>query len=374
VTYTFLLGTAVDNSQTFSNAGAITIPATGTGALTGAPATPYPSTITVAGVPTTIDKLTVSVNGFSHTFPDDVDVLLVSPTGRKMIVMSDVGNNANAVNLNITLDDNAASSLPDLDGIASGTFKPTNFDSADTFPAPAPAGPFLSAQPVGTDTLTSAFTGAAGGNPNGTWSLYVVDDASNDTGNFSGGWAMKLTKTSNVCSSPPSLALVSAQSRKVHGSAGTFDLPLSLVPTNPTTEPRQGPAQTVVLTFNKTITAATVTITEGVATAGAPTFSGNDVIVNLTGVNNQQYVKVSLTNITSSGGTGGSASVRLGFLLGDVNQNRVTTLSDLGLVNAQLAQPVTAANYLTDVNASGTLTLTDKGITNANLTKALPAP
>ena len=71
---------------------------------------------------------------------------------------------------------------------------------------------------------------------------------------------------------------------------------------------------------------------------------------------------------------GGSGSVRVGFLLGDVNQNRVVTVADLGLVNAQLAQPVTAANYLKDVNASGTLTVADKGITNANLTRALPAP
>ena len=53
-------------------------------------------------------------------------------------------------------------------------------------------------------------------------------------------------------------------------------------------------------------------------------------------------------------------SIRVGFLAGDVNQNRVVTLGDLGLVNAQVAQPVTAANYLKDVNASGTLTLADK--------------
>ena len=66
--------------------------------------------------------------------------------------------------------------------------------------------------------------------------------------------------------------------------------------------------------------------------------------------------------------------MRVGFLAGDVNQNRVVTVADLGLVNAQLAQLVTAANYLKDVNASGTLTVADKGITNANLTKALPAP
>jgi hypothetical protein len=131
----------------------------------------------------------------------------------------------------------------------------------------------------------------------------------------------------------------------------------------------------VVLTFNKAVTAATATVTEGVATAGAPTFSGNDVIVGLTGVTNQQYVTVSLTNVSSNeGDTGASGSVRVGFLLGDVNQNRVISLADVALVNAQLAQPVTATNYLKDVNVSGTLSLADKAITNANLTKALPAP
>ena len=66
--------------------------------------------------------------------------------------------------------------------------------------------------------------------------------------------------------------------------------------------------------------------------------------------------------------------MRLGFLLGDVSQNRVVTVSDLAQVNAQVAQFVTATNYLKDVNASGTLTVADKGITNAQLTKALPAP
>ena len=169
--------------------------------------------------------------------------------------------------------------------------------------------------------------------------------------------------------------LQSAASRKVHGGAGTFDLPLSAVATNPTTEPRQGPAQTIVFTFDKPITGATAAINEGNATAAAPTFSGNDVIVDLTGVSNQQYVTVALTNVASSdGGSGGSGSVRVGFLTGDVNQNRVVTLADLGLVNAQLAQSVTGANFLKDVNASGTLSLADKGITNANLTKALPTP
>jgi hypothetical protein len=174
----------------------------------------------------------------------------------------------------------------------------------------------------------------------------------------------------------PSPILQSAVSRKVHGGAGTFDLPLTLVPvTNPTTEPRLGPAQTIVLIFNQAITAATATITEGTATAAAPTFSGNDVIVGLTGVTNKQYVTVALTNVASSdGGSGGSGSVRIGFLAGDVNQNRAVTVSDLVLVNNQIAHAVTAANYLKDLNASGAITVGDKVIANANVAKALPAP
>jgi hypothetical protein len=169
--------------------------------------------------------------------------------------------------------------------------------------------------------------------------------------------------------------LQSAVSRKVHGAAGTFDIALSASSLNPTTEPRMGPTQTLVFTFDKAITSATVTINEGTATAAVPTFSGNDVIVNLTGVVNQQYVTVALTNVASAdGGINGSGSIRAGFLLGDVNQSRVVSVADLGLVNAQLTQLVTAANFIDDINASGTISVADKGIANANLTTSLPPP
>ena len=91
--------------------------------------------------------------------------------------------------------------------------------------------------------------------------------------------------------------------------------------------------------------------------------------VPLTGVTNRQYVTVAVSSVsTADGRTDGSGSIRVGFLSGDVNQNRVVTLADLGLVNAQVAQFVTASNYLKDVNPSGTLSLADKGLTSARLT------
>jgi hypothetical protein len=165
-----------------------------------------------------------------------------------------------------------------------------------------------------------------------------------------------------------------AVSRKIHGTAGTFDLPLSLVPTNPTTEPRTGPTHTIVFTFDSAVSSAAAAVTEGIGVAATPTLSGNDVIVSLSGVADRQYVTVTLSSVTTSNGPNGGGSVRVGFLLGDVSQNRVVTVADLGLVNSQLAQVVTSANYLKDVNASGTLSLADKGPTNANLTRSLPAP
>jgi Subtilase family len=184
--------------------------------------------------------------------------------------------------------------------------------------------------------------------------------------------AASATLTVNSVAAAP--VLQSVVLRRVHGAAGTFDLALSSVLTNPTTEPRTGPSHQLVFTYDKALNAATATVTEGTATPSS-SIVGSTVVVNLTGVPNAHYVTVTLSGVGSTdGGTGGTGVARAGFLVGDVNQNRVVTVADLGLVNAQLAQVVTAANFLKDVNASGTLTVADKGLTNAQLTAALPAP
>jgi hypothetical protein len=178
-----------------------------------------------------------------------------------------------------------------------------------------------------------------------------------------------------VVAAPLTPSMVVGMSHKVHGSGGPFDLVTGTVLTNPTTDPRIGPNQNMVFTFDKPVIAGVATVTEGVAVAGTPTFNANTMTVPLTGVTDQQYVTVTLSNVTSAdGGTGGSGVMRVGYLMGDVNQSRVVSVGDLGLVNAQLAQPVSKTNFLKDVNASGTLTLADKGLTNTNLTRALPPP
>jgi hypothetical protein len=124
------------------------------------------------------------LNDFTHKVPEDVDILLSKDGGRRALVMSDVGRIISVTNVDLTLDDEAAAPLPGID-LASGTFRPTDLSSAgqppDTFDAPAPA-------PDGSVAL-STFDGA---NPNGTWQLWVMDDASGDTGDLR-GWALRIT-------------------------------------------------------------------------------------------------------------------------------------------------------------------------------------
>jgi subtilisin-like proprotein convertase family protein len=124
----------------------------------------------------------VSLTGISHTYPDDLDVLLVGPAGQKVLLMSDAGGGTDINNATLTFDDAAASTLPDASAIVSGTYKPTDFGTGDIFPSPAPGGPY--------GTTLSAFNGL---NPNGTWSLYVLDDAASDSGGIAGGWSLKFT-------------------------------------------------------------------------------------------------------------------------------------------------------------------------------------
>lgn len=188
VSKTFLVGATLSSTTTFSNPALITIPGSGTGAATGAPANPYPSTINVAGLVGTVTKVTVKLNSLDHTFPGDIDALLVGPGGQKMMLMSDVGGGTDAVNVNLTFDDTAADIGATL---VSGTFRPTNIGTGDLFPAPAPVGPYPDPQ------LLSIFNGV---NPNGTWSLYVVDDAGVDVGSMD-GWELTITTSTQVCNS-----------------------------------------------------------------------------------------------------------------------------------------------------------------------------
>ena len=56
-----------------------------------------------------ITEAAVTLDRFSHTFPRDVDVLLVGPGGQSVVLMSDVGGSIDATGLTLTFDDDGPS-------------------------------------------------------------------------------------------------------------------------------------------------------------------------------------------------------------------------------------------------------------------------
>ena len=202
VSANFVLAT----SNVFANLDTITIPALGI-------ASPYASKITVAGQPASPSKVTVTLRGVSHTYPDDIDVLLVGPGGQKMVLMSDVGGGNALSNATLTFDDAATSSLPDSAQISAGTFKPTNIGSSDPFASPAPASPYA--------TTLATFAGVS---PNGDWSLYVVDDESGDSGSIVGGWSLSFTYPVNAPPPGPTIVLTSPATNASFASPATINL------------------------------------------------------------------------------------------------------------------------------------------------------
>ncbi|HKR63590.1 MAG TPA: Calx-beta domain-containing protein [Thermoanaerobaculia bacterium] len=179
VNYATADGTATTQTAAFTNASSISIPSVGN-------ATPYPSNVTVSGLTGTITKVTASLNNFTHSFPADVDVLLVGPGGQSVVLMSDTGGSVAVSSFNLIFDDAASLSLPST-SYAAGTYKPTNIadgQGADAYSSPAPASGYGSA--------LSVFNGTA---PNGTWSLYVVDDTGGDLGSIGGGFTVTISTT-----------------------------------------------------------------------------------------------------------------------------------------------------------------------------------
>jgi uncharacterized repeat protein (TIGR01451 family) len=213
---TFVLGALNLTSLSRTNSSPIAIPASGNKG----PAGPYPSTLSVSNFTGTVHKLTVRLAGLAHTHPDDLDILLVGPGGQKVMLLSDAGGGNAISGVNLVFDDAAASGVPDSAPITSGTYSPTDFQAGDSMNSPAPAGPY--------GTSLSVFNGTS---PNGTWSLYIVDDSPQDTGSLA-SWSLTFTSSNLVCCSGPALSDLTLRGQAtpdpvVVGGQCTFSLVVS---------------------------------------------------------------------------------------------------------------------------------------------------
>ena len=178
----------------FANTNVISIPISGKAGT-------YPSTISVAGVKGLISKVTVTLAQMFHSYPADLDILLSSPAGasqKKVVLMSDAGGGRALAPSRLTFTEDSTNSVPynPADPVAPGSYKPTNYEGNGDLWADVGA-PFVYPSPDGTGL--NAFRGL---DPNGVWSLYIVDDSSPDSGSINGGWILNIYTTEPVVSAP----------------------------------------------------------------------------------------------------------------------------------------------------------------------------
>jgi hypothetical protein len=231
------------------------------------------------------------------------------------------------------------------------------------------------------EPAVSATTQAITGRPNGTYvyrvaALYAnpVDPNSEIVGPYSNSRCVTVS------------GVVGAVSRKIHGSAGTFDirLPLNANPPIPNIrgiEPRSGGSTArhrIVFQFPSPVTSADSAMVTG--QTGAPAIIArdagpgpNEYTVELTNVANAQTVTLTLVGVRNASGTNlGNFSVPMGVLLGDVNGDTVVNSGDALQTRSRAGQVAAPENFVSDVNTDGTINSGDAIIVRGNSGAALP--
>ena len=181
------------------------------------------------------------------------------------------------------------------------------------------------------------------------------------------------------CDSP---SLVSAVSRKAHGAAGEFDVPLPLHPASSAgVECRKGGPTKVVLTFSKDVMAADGTVdgTEvGLSggTLGAVTIAGREMTVNLSGAADMSCLTITLAGITDPAGNPltGPNTIPIRVLMGDTNGTGAVSVADVNQVRSRSGQAVNAGNFRCDTNCTGAISVADVNQVRSRSGNAVACP
>jgi len=121
-------------------------------------------------------------------------MLLVDPSGRRVMLMSDAGGAFPISGVNIQFDEDGFDGLPQFSSIISGIYSPTDYEPGD---------PFLGFPPG--FSYGNSLSELTGRSPNGPWSLYIMDDKGVDTGVIGAGW--RLILETGPAPPSPSLAI-----------------------------------------------------------------------------------------------------------------------------------------------------------------------
>ena len=220
----------------------------------------------------------------------------------------------------------------------------------------------------GTNTWTTdlPFTTARRNFPtdtNGTTNIWLA-------GGYDVTGVTPLSSTEIFCQAAAPMAQ-SAFSRKVHGAAGTFDIPLPLTG-NVGVECRIGPTYQMIVNFATTVTVGSASVTSGTGTVSSFSGSGtSQITVNLSGVTDQQRITMTLHNV-NNGTVTGDVPISMGVLIGDVNGNGTVSSADVALTKSQVGATVGGSNFREDVNVNGTISSTDVALVKSDVGHALP--
>jgi hypothetical protein len=178
----------------------------------------------------------------------------------------------------------------------------------------------------------------------------------------------------------PAVQLVSVASVTNHGSAGSFSIDLPLDPPRGVECRSGGPngQYTIVFTFGLGLTnVGGASITSGIGTVTSSMIDSSDshrYFVNLSGITNAQYIKVTLSNVNDSAGNHTNLiSQQMGILIGDVNGTGRVDAADVSFVRQQTLQPIDASNFRADINGSGRIDAADVSVARQQTLTSLPA-
>jgi bifunctional DNA-binding transcriptional regulator/antitoxin component of YhaV-PrlF toxin-antitoxin module len=143
----------------------------------------------------TVTKVTVTLLNLTHSFLDDIAVLLLGPGGQSVLLFDGLGAVDSVVSVDLTFDDAAPTQL--TSPVVTGSYQPGLDLYGDTFSPPAPLRPY--------GTTMSVFNGI---NANGTWMLFIQDFVTESNGSL-GDWRIDITTLDDV-PEPASFALAGA--------------------------------------------------------------------------------------------------------------------------------------------------------------------
>ena len=238
-----------------------------------------------------------------------------------------------------------------------------------------PIGSLLGRSFVSTTSGAHAIGSPAGNNQNAYFdsNFYAASFVPTGDPPFDQPYDFSMGVSGKVSAGEP-LVLQSAFSRKKHGKAGEFDLPLPLPLTGMEgIESRGGRSDSIYLTFNHNLTSTgSIGSSCGNASVTIDPDDAKNLIVTVDGDCNAAHIAIVANGIVDDQGNIGYASVTYGKLIGDVDGNGVVDAGDGEAIRAEVPSFADSSNFRDDLNLDGRVNARDHLIAKSHRGGKLP--